>query len=283
MLLKKKNLFHIISFFYSFLIRGGRYFVNIEFTINDQILSRKGHKPVVKRNSNVYQAKFTFESEGWDNIHKFALFTDGWGHRETVYLGKGSSVLTCVIPSKVLQGSHFKVSVYSGELITTNSIVIYLEDSDQHRHGGCDNHRKDIFVEIFDRLDKTIDSIAFSDNCLHLFNQDVLIESVYLPYVTETSLEKLLDDYMEEYSKHITERIPPATVEHNGLMTYQDKRKLNTIEAGANHTIVDTRLNRRSSNAIANKAATRELDNKLNERDLIDRVDDLLVEMINKE
>ena len=258
--------------------------MNLEFTVNQQVLSRKDYAKIVNKNRNIYQCKFSFENSEWTTLHKFALFRDGWGNRETVYLGKDSDILTCIIPAKVLQGTYFKVSVYGGDLMTTNSVTIYLTDSDYSgkHHGGCDNHRKDIFVEIFDRLDSTIDSIAFSDNCLHLFNRDVLIESVYLPYASETSLEKLMQD-LEDFKENITDKVPTATDTSNGLMSSYDKMKLDLIEPGANRTIVDTDLDPDSNNPISNKVVTEALGTKIDDVNLVDKVDSLLLELINME
>lgn len=254
--------------------------MNLEFTVNNQILTRKDSEKIVNKNRNVYQCKFTFENNEWEPLHKFALFRDGWGNSEKVYLGKDSNILSCVIPSSILQGTYFKVSVYGGDLTATNSVTIHLTESDYsgRAHGGCDNRRKDIFVEIFDRLDNTIDSIAYSDNCIHLFNGDVLIESVYLPFASEASLEELMQEAMEEFQKNL----PIASEEKPGLMSSEDKLKLNTIEPGANRTITDTELNSTSNNPISNSAVVEALGAKLDTDNLIDEVDNIIIQLIGE-
>lgn len=56
-----------------------------------------------------------------------------------------------------------------------------------------------------------------------------------------------------------------ATASANGLMSKDDKAKLDGVEAGANKTTVDAALDGTSENPVQNKAVKTELDKKLNQ------------------
>lgn len=283
----------------------------LEFEIHGQILTRVDSHDIVNKNHNIYKCRFTFEENSeWDNTNKFVTFTDGWGNSSTQHLGKSSNILSCMIPDKMLKGSYFKISVYGGHLVTTNNLSISLIQSGYHKYNYHRNHPgkcyyphhydkywhdydygefNDIFVEIFDRLDSTIDSLIYDNNTLHIFNGNHLVESIYLPFVTEDDVNELMTTVITDYIQNQS----TATSESNGLMSSEDKVKLDSIESGANYTIIDDSLDMHSDNAISNKAVSNVLDNineeinkldsdKEDKYDIIERIDNVIVELINK-
>lgn len=275
----------------------------IEFEVHNQILERTDSQDIVNKNKNIYKCRFTFEENSeWIDANKFVIFTDGWGNSSTVHLGKEGNVLSCLIPDKVLRGSYFQVSVYAGDLVTTNNVSIALIQSGYNRENGFTPHpthhhpnryyhpahhhhhdfcydSEDIFVEIFDRLDNSIDSIIYNDNTLHLFCQDKLMESIYLPFILESELEGLVNDLVTRF---IATGLPTATTESDGLFSKEDKAKLDSIEVGANNTVVDTVLDDESENPISNRAVTEALEGKEDSYNIVERIDDLIVDLINK-
>ena len=140
----------------------------LKFKIENQFLKRIESTKIISKSKNILKATFYFDSDDWLNINKFAIFKDSWGHSSTVHLGKNSKE-TCTIPHHVLNGTYFKVSVYAGDLISTNNISIPLLQSGyqkhHHKHNRCDSS-KDIFVEIFDKLDKKMEKLIFADDCI---------------------------------------------------------------------------------------------------------------------
>lgn len=248
--------------------------MNLEFVINNQILKRIDSQDVVSKNHNIYKCRFIFEEDSdWDEVNKFVIFTDGWGSSTTVHLGKSSNILSCLVPDNVLKGSYFKISVYGGDLLTTNNVSVSLIESGyrKHKHGGCDKHHKDVFVEIFDRLDTAIDSAVYENHCIHLFSRDSLIESVYLPFIDETEIQTIVSTVVQEYlDKH-----------ESRLLTPDDRVKLDSVEMGANRTIVDHNLNPYSSNPISNRAVADALDGKEDSYDYVERMDDLILQLID--
>lgn len=252
----------------------------LEFEVKNQTLTRVDSQDVVNKSKNIYKCRFKFEDESeWIDLNKFAIFTDGWGNSSTQHLGKQGNILSCLVPDKVLQGSYFKISVYAGDLITTNNVSIALIQSgyNHHRKHSCYENSKDIWVTVFDRLDNTIDSIVYDNNTLHLFNRDVILESIYLPFVSEDEVSTLVNALVDN---HIND-LPVATTDTNGLLSSEDKIKLDSIEEGANKVQVDNSLNSDSENPISNKIVTEALSEKEDKYDVVERIDNLIVSLIN--
>lgn len=234
--------------------------MNLEFEVTGQTLKRTDSQEVVSKNYNFYRCRFTFnEEDDWFDLNKFAIFRDGWGTQYTAHIGKGSTILCCMIPDKVLNGTYFKVSIYAGDLYSTNNVTIQLLESG-YTHGqsnSCSSRSKDIFVEIFEQLDATIDSIVYGDNCLHLYSKDTLVESVYLPFPSEETIQELVTTFTNELSEF--------------------RERLEQIEA---QTTVDQVLDDTSEHAISNKAVTLALGLKEDKYDFIERMDELVQNLI---
>lgn len=259
----------------------------IEFEVHNQTIVRVDSKEIISRNKHLYKAIFTFEEDSeWVGLNKFVIFTDGWGNTTTQHIGKNGTVLSCLIPDKVLSGSYFKVSVYAGDLITTNNVTVSLIQSGyrrqpshhHHHHHSCDDYQgKDIFVEIFEQLDETVDSIVYDNKTLQLFHRDDIVDSVYLPFLTDEEIRELVDNLTIDFID-----IPVATHEKDGLLSHEDKMKLDSVEHEANHTIVDNELDTDSDNPVANRVIKNNFDS-LNSQvnDLTMTVNDLDLDEIN--
>lgn len=238
--------------------------MNLEFDVNNtQKLTRTDSTTeVVSKNYNLYRCRFTFAEE-WIDINKFVIFRDGWGETTTVHIGKGSSILCCMVPNNVLDGTHFKVMVYGGDLLSTNNVSIPLVTSG-YTNGlsdpSCTRKQKDIFIEIFNELDSKIDSIVYNNHCLNLFNKDRLVESVYLPFADETIVADL---------------ITSTTQEMNEL-----KNRLDIVEEIADNVKVDDEISADSNHAVSSKAVYDALNLKEDKYDFSDRVDELIQNLI---
>lgn len=261
----------------------------LEFNVNDnQILKRTDNQDIVNKTNNYHRCRFTFQEESeWVNLNKFVIFTDGWGNTSTVHLGRGSTVLCCLIPDNILRGSYFKVSLYGGELYTTNDVSIPLIQSgyNHHRPSKSCNLQKDIFVEIFERIDSKISNIAYDDYCIHTYDENgFLIESIFLPFATTEDINNTLNTLTDLINNKADETHTHNLVdsEVDGFMSSMDKVKLDTIEEGANYTITDTVLDTTSDNPIANSVVTLALDGKENTFDFVERMDNVIVDLIQQ-
>lgn len=64
--------------------------------------------------------------------------------------------------------------------------------------------------------------------------------------------------------KNVIENLGLATDSKDGLMSSEDKTKLDGIESGANNIIIDSELDTNSTNPVQNKVITEALNNKAN-------------------
>lgn len=173
--------------------------IEIQLQTTNQLLKRIDKEIIVNKSRNIIKAKFNIEGDIWDDVDKFVIFTDAFDNKKTVHLGL-DSICECVVPASCLETNYFKITVYGGNLIVTNAITIPLVDSGYSKHHNCDfDSSKDIFVEIFDSLKSKIDNIVFADNCLHIFSNGSLIDSVCLPYVDEVHVRRIIDEQIQEY------------------------------------------------------------------------------------
>lgn len=212
----------------------------LNFEVNNQIMKKCDTNEdidLLNYNYNQYCCNFSFntdENSLWNEIDKFAIFTDGWNNTSIVHLGTENSV-NCFVPKDVLRGTFFKVSVYGGDLISTNNVFIPLQmsgyvDYNPFNQNGSNinlNNKKDIFVEIFTNLDTKVDNIIYDEHSLHLFNGEKLIESVFLPFIVEEDIIELTEEFVKSYIEN--GEIPIVTSDMDGLMSVSDKIKLDNL------------------------------------------------------
>ena len=254
--------------------------MSLEFVVNDQQLRRVDTTRVVGNNKNVYTCKFNFIDSGWDELHKFAIFTDGWGTTIKVHLGKETNKLTCLVPDRVLKGAKFKVAVYGGDLLSTNNVTVPVIESGYHKHihskGKACSNKKDIFVEIFESLDTKIDNIAFSDDHLHVLCNNKLIESIYLPYLTEEDVNELIQVFADDFQEQLNNKADInhthdlATTTDDGFMSHEDKEKLDGIDV--EKLIIDTALDANSHHAVENRVIVEALNGKKDDFDFVEEI-----------
>ncbi len=186
--------------------------MNLEFNVNNQIIKRIDSEKVISKSRNIYTAIFNF-IDTTENLfideNIFVIFQDSWGKRKTIFLGKYNSALSCNVPNDVLKGTYFKISIYAGDLVTTNIVTIPLIESN---YSTCDtiqeeDYYKDIFVEIFNQLDAKVDKIKINGNYLEIYKENVLIESIWMDTVNEEFVRDLIDDKAEKIHQHITDDV----------------------------------------------------------------------------
>lgn len=178
--------------------------MNLQFSIKNQTLKRNESLTVVNKSKNIVKCIFNFEDDSdniWDNINKFVIFKDSWGNDITLFLTKTLDTASVVVPDTILQGTYFTLTVYGGDLITTNYVTIPLKQSGySHERNNCYNEHKDIFTDIFDRIDDTIQDITFSNRCLHIYKNEHLVESVCLDFADETMVREWMQEYSNKFN-----------------------------------------------------------------------------------
>lgn len=187
--------------------------MNLNFEVNNQNIKKvevvdEENVQLLNYNYNQYYCNFRFNNDEdslWKNIDKFAIFTDGWNNISIVHLGT-EDVVECFVPSKVLNGSFFRVSIYGGDLVSTNNITVPLQmsgyinfsDEDYDNCNGYDG--KDVFVEIFESLDSMITDVDYNINRgLDLFKNGELIDTIYIPFITEEDCNIIVRELLSDY------------------------------------------------------------------------------------
>lgn len=138
--------------------------ININFLINDRNnIRRTDYNPIISSSSN-YICNFTFEGEQWEDIEKYAIFKTNKNKSYTAALGTEMQS-SSPIPQAALKGCIMRVSVYGGELITTNEVSILIvptgytpDPSDQ------DSDFKDAFAEAYKKIENKFDNAILDEN-----------------------------------------------------------------------------------------------------------------------
>lgn len=101
--------------------------MKLYFTVNKQTLQREDCEMLASFSKNFVRCVFKCEHP-WDDIYKYALFSDSLNKKYIVPLGYGKKV-QCKIPCDVLKGNYFSVSVFGGDRLTTNQENILVDPS----------------------------------------------------------------------------------------------------------------------------------------------------------
>ena len=99
--------------------------MELQFSIKHQNLIRTDTSRVVEKSRNYLYAVFNF-SEEWTGVIKTASFRHDKDVSYDVILNESE---TCKVPWEVIREGQIHVSVYGGDLITTNIAVIDVEQS----------------------------------------------------------------------------------------------------------------------------------------------------------
>lgn len=101
--------------------------MKLRFNVHKQTLCREDDEMLASYSKNFVRCKFKCHPP-WDDVYKYALFSDTSNKKYAVDLGYGYDV-QCKIPCDVLKGNYFSVSVFGGNRLTTNQETILLNPS----------------------------------------------------------------------------------------------------------------------------------------------------------
>lgn len=138
----------------------------LNFKVEGQFIKRDDRKMMVNKSKNIHFADFTFEGEEWEGIKKFAIFKNDYHEAYVSSLGN-SEECRCSIPAEAMRGRYLKISVYGGDLITSNELTISLVPSGYTTTISTpSDSAKDIFVDIYEKIEAKIDNIIYEDGYL---------------------------------------------------------------------------------------------------------------------
>lgn len=162
--------------------------MDLNFEVKEQIIKRLDNNVLVNKSKNYVLCHFDFKTIEWEDENKFAIFKDSWGHSYKCVLGT-DSICECYVPNDALKGTSFKVSVYCGDLITSNELTIILIPSGYTTNitspSGFED--SDVFVTIFDELESKIDKVLYADSSIQCWSGSTLLYEI--PLVVDSALD----------------------------------------------------------------------------------------------
>jgi len=101
--------------------------MKLQFTVDKQQLHRTDDEIIASYSKNFIRCEFKCKCM-WSDIYKYALFVDVKGEKFIVDLGYGKKV-QCRVPSEVLKGNYFLVSIFGANRLTTTQETILIQPS----------------------------------------------------------------------------------------------------------------------------------------------------------
>lgn len=160
----------------------------LTFNVEKQIIMRTDTEKVVTNSMNYLYARFTF-SEEWTG-EKTAVFSA----QKKTYNALLDENNTCLVPWEALTGSIFTVSVFCGDLITANKVIIYTIPSGYEVGDESRIPTPEIYTQVIEKLneiEQEIDPEAIQQ-----------IVDTYLAdkdFVTENDVETIVSQYVAEH------------------------------------------------------------------------------------
>lgn len=150
--------------------------INIDFLINNRNnIRRIDANPIIASSSN-YQCNFTFEGEQWEGIEKYVVFKTNKNKSYTASLGTEMQS-SSPIPQAALSGCIMKVSVYGGDLITTNEVsVLVIPTGYTTDTSTQDSEFKDAFKEAYDKIKEAYEIVEQAYQSIEGKFDDVTLE-----------------------------------------------------------------------------------------------------------
>jgi hypothetical protein len=139
----------------------------LKFVVNNQIIERTDTFVPVRSSKNYLYAEFDFQTDDWNGKSKTVLFRSGDNDPVPVLLGETN---TCIVPTEVLVGASFSVSIVAGNLITANVVTIKLYESG-YKTGDIPEPSETLYEQLMTAFDETkqtvIDSAKESESWAH--------------------------------------------------------------------------------------------------------------------
>lgn len=119
----------------------------LRVSVCKQEISQPPSTKIIAGSRNYLYVQFLFQ--GWSNVEKTAIFEDWGGKAYSVLLDASGS---CLVPHEVIKAPGFKLSVFGGDLITTNKITIPIEVSGYRLGVAPPEPTPDIFTQLADTV-----------------------------------------------------------------------------------------------------------------------------------
>lgn len=181
------------------------------FSIVNQNLIREDNIFLINKTQRYVEAEFTFKTSEWDNLEKYAMFSIK-GRNFMIPLGD-SKICTTTVPKEALKTTNFKISVFGGEILTTNAVKILLGESGYSKFvtPTCNGEPEDIFKVIRRKLSKKFDEIEFKNNNMICYSDGEIVSIVPITasllenYYTKEEIENSIEETRSNLENQIND------------------------------------------------------------------------------
>ena len=124
--------------------------MQLNFNVKQQTITLESTDiQVVAESKNYLYCSFSF-SEDWHDVIKTAIFISAKGDVFNVILEDD----TCIVPWEVIKYPHFSVSVFGGDLITTNKVVVNVSKSGYSEGETPKDPTPDVYAQILKMIEE---------------------------------------------------------------------------------------------------------------------------------
>ena len=195
----------------------------MKLQVNGQHLKRVDKVVIVNKLRNILVAKFEF-NKAWNDVTPFAIFKNKT-NSYCIPISMEENIGECVVPHEVLQSKWFKMTLFGGDLLTTNELTIYLVESGYTEDiSSTVEPSADIFVQIYDELNNkaninhihTVEDVdGLSDALDSVISDDILSTKADLYHTHTTNditdfgqtLEEEIDEDLDLLLLNLSEKI----------------------------------------------------------------------------
>ena len=198
--------------------------MNLNFEVINQKLKRLDENIIINKTHNYVYCNIIFSTSDWTGLDKFIIFKDGWGDVYRVHLGEEDEFNDIKIPNNLMEGTRFSISIYGGDRLTTNELLIMVAPSGYTSKFQVPQYHdeKDIFVEIFEGLESKIDNIVNVDNKLICYSNENIVCEVPLISIDDLADVAYTGDYNDLIN--IPTEFPPLSHTHESedIVDFED-------------------------------------------------------------
>ncbi len=124
--------------------------MELNFSVTNQKIKYVSNLYIVEKSRNYLTAKFAFSGSEWKKIVKTAIFKKG----DTVYNVLLDENGRCNIPSDVIVKGTLEVSVFGGDLITTDTATVKILKSGYEEGTVPTEPPPDVYTQIIKMIEK---------------------------------------------------------------------------------------------------------------------------------
>ena len=169
--------------------------MNTIFCVHNQVITRTDTNVIVADSRNYLQATFIF-SEEWNGKEKTAIF---------IHDDKAYHVLLendkCLVPWEVIKPGFLSVSVFAGDLITTNACVTSIKDSGYTDGTKPSDPTPTIYEQIMKKLDEIQTGTVDPDEIAKAV--EAYLQKHPVKTLTEEDVQRIVNEYITAHKDEL--------------------------------------------------------------------------------